>query len=182
MTISKVSSVGTGRVILDAGIGSLTFNSNIEFAGTFELKSGTLFLPGVKFTVGTLHITGNTILDFGNSTATLLNATNIKIANGASLTINNWVNNVDFFFAQNWLAGTTVPGINTRGVGDENQITFQGFSSNQTAWLDYNNGNKHEITPAPEPATYGAMFMGAALALLGYRRWKRTAAAAAKAA
>jgi len=179
-----VTSVGSGRVVLDmdtdgngtagAPSGSMTFNSNIAFAGTLELKSGTLFLPGVNLTVGTLEITGNTILDFGNSAASVLNATNIKIAPGASITITNWVNNVDFFFAQNWLAGTTVPGINTRGVGDELQITFTGFSNTQTAWLDYNNGAKHQITPAPEPSTYGAILMGAAFAFLGYRRWRKT--------
>ena len=131
-----------------------------------------------QITVGTLEITGTTILDFGNSAASILNATNIRLAPGASLTITNWVNNVDFFFAQNWLAGTTVPGINTRGVGDETQITFTGFSNTQTAWLDYNNAAKHQITPVPEPATYGALFMAAALALLGYRRWKKNAPAA----
>jgi hypothetical protein len=135
-------------------------------------------MPGVHITVGTLEITGNTILDFGNSAASILNATNIRMAPGASLTITNWVNNVDFFFAQNWLAGTTVPGINTRGVGDELQITFNGFSNTQTAWLDYNGGLKHEITPVPEPGTYGAMFMAAALAFLGYRRWRKSATAA----
>jgi autotransporter-associated beta strand protein len=181
----KVSVVGSGRVILDMDTdltgtvavpsGSLTFNSNIAYAGTLELKSGTLFMPGVQITVGTLEITGTTILDFGNSAASILNTTNIRLAPGASLTITNWVNNVDFFFAENWLAGTTVPGINTRGVGDETQITFTGFSNTQTAWLDYNNAAKHQITPVPEPATYGALFMAAALALLGYRRWKKNA-------
>ena len=173
----KVSVVGSGRVILDMDTdltgtvavpsGSMTFNSNIAYAGTLELKSGTLFMPGVQITVGTLEITGTTILDFGNSAASILNATNIRLTPGASLTITNWVNNVDFFFAENWLAGTTVPGINTRGVGDETQITFTGFSNTQTAWLDYNNAAKHQITPVPEPATYGALFMAAALALLG---------------
>ena len=187
-TNGKVSVVGSGRVILDMDTdlngtvavpsGSMTFNSNIAYAGTLELKSGTLFMPGVQITVGTLEITGTTILDFGNSAASILNATNIRLAPGASLTITNWVNNVDFFFAQNWLAGTTVPGINTRGVGDETQITFTGFSNTQTAWLDYNNAAKHQITPVPEPATYGALFLAAALALLGYRRWQKNAPAA----
>ena len=175
-----VTSVGSGRIVLDLdtdhnGSGSMTFASNIAYAGTLELKSGTLVLPGVNFTVGELDITGNTILDFGNSAASIINATNIKMAPGASLTITNWVNNVDFFFAQNWLPGTTTPGINTRGVGDELQITFTGFSNTSTAWLDYNNASKHQITPAPEPSTYGALFVGGALAFLGYRRWRKSA-------
>lgn len=169
-TAVDINGINGGRVILDAGIGSLTFNSNINFAGTFELKSGTLFLPGVNFTVGTLHITGNTILDFGNSAASFLDAANIKIDGVASLTINNWINNVDFFFAQNWLAGTTVPTLGQRGVGDETQITFSGFSSSQTAWLDYNSGAKHQITPVPEPSTYGAILVALAGALAFWRR------------
>ena len=42
--------------------GSMTFNSNIAFAGTFELKSGTLFLP-VRYTLppeisGLVHYDG----------------------------------------------------------------------------------------------------------------------------
>ncbi len=181
-----VTTVGSGRVILDMDTdgngtmavpsGSMTFNSNIAYAGTLELKSGTLFMPGVHITVGTLEITGNTILDFGNSAASILNATNIRMAPGASLTITNWVNNVDFFFAQNWLAGTTVPTLGQRGVGDELQITFNGFSNTQTAWLDYQ-GAKHEITPAPEPSTYGALLIGAALAFIGYRRWRKSTTA-----
>jgi len=180
-----LTGLSSGRLVIDAdqdhngtvdGLGnpvpsgSLTFNSNINFAGTLELKSGTLFLPGVNLTVGTLEITGNTILDFGNSAASVLDATNIRIAPGASLTITNWVNNVDFFFSQNWLAGTTPPTLGQRGVGDETQITFFGFSSSQTAWLDYNSGAKKQITPVPEPSTYGAMLIAVSAALAFWRR------------
>ena len=60
-----VTTVGSGRIILDLDTdhngtvavpsGSMTFNSNIAYAGTLELKSGTLFLPGVHLTVGTLN-------------------------------------------------------------------------------------------------------------------------------
>ncbi len=178
----NVTTLGGGRVVLDMdqdhnGSGQLTFNSTISYAGTLELKSGTLFLPGVVVNLGALEISGNTILDFGDSAASVLNVGSIKMLPGATLTINHWVSNVDFFFAQTWLAGPLgAPTLGQRGVGDETSITFAGYSSSQTAWLDYN-GTKHEITPAPEPATYGAIFMGAAIALFGYRRWRKTSAA-----
>ncbi len=178
-----LAGLSTGKIVIDADqdhngtaavpSGSLAFTSTINFAGELELKSGILYLPtapGSRVTLGTLHITGDTILDFGNSAATMLDVTNIRLDPGVTLTITNWVNGVDYFFAQNWLAGTVIPGYNTRGVGDETQIVFTGYSGNSTAWLDY--GSKHEITPAPEPATYGAMMIGGALGLLGYRRWR----------
>jgi hypothetical protein len=34
----------------------------------------------------------------------------------------------------------------------------------------------HQITPTPEPATYGLMMTGALAGLLGWRRWKRKTA------
>jgi hypothetical protein len=36
--------------------------------------------------------------------------------------------------------------------------------------LDY--GAQHVVTPAPEPSTYGAIFMGLSLVGLGFRRWR----------
>jgi hypothetical protein len=63
--------------------------------------------------------------------------------------------------------------LGTRGLGSETQVTFAGSSSSQTAWLSYD----HQITPAPEPATYGAVLMGAALAVIGLRRRKARRAA-----
>jgi len=38
------------------------------------------------------------------------------------------------------------------------------------AWVTY--GATNQITPAPEPATYGAIFMGLSLVGLGVRRWR----------
>ena len=41
-----------------------------------------------------------------------------------------------------------------------------------TKWQSYDN----QITPVPEPSTYGALLMGALGALLGYRRYRKTKA------
>ena len=155
------SITGTGTLV-KSGTGTLTFNSTISFGGTLTLSGGTIALSAIGLTVGTLHITGNTVLDFGNSTASTLNATTFLIDAGVTLTINNWVNAVDFFGVQNW-AGVT-PG--TSGATPMNQITFTGNSSNSTHWQSYDN----QVTPVPEPATYGAIFAVVSLSLVAWRR------------
>jgi fibronectin-binding autotransporter adhesin len=57
-------------------------------------------------------------------------------------------------------------------VGPETQVTFNGYSSSSTGWLSYDN----EISPAPEPATYGAILVGVSLLGLVFYRRKRSAA------
>ena len=47
-----------------------------------------------------------------------------------------------------------------------NQVTFTGSSNNDTSWQGYD----HQITPAPEPSTYGALFIGLSLGLVAWRR------------
>jgi hypothetical protein len=51
-------------------------------------------------------------------------------------------------------------------------VTFNGFAGSNTGWLSYD----HEISPAPEPATYGAIFVGVSLLGLVIYRRKRSAA------
>ncbi|MCX6955928.1 MAG: autotransporter-associated beta strand repeat-containing protein [Verrucomicrobia bacterium] len=152
---------GTGTLIKE-GSGSLTFNSAINFAGELTLSGGTLALNATTLTVGTLHITGNSILDFGSSTASILNATTFIVDAGVTLTIANWVNGVDYFFATSWTGASP----DVRGTTPMNQVTFTGFSNSTTAWLGYDK----QITPVPEPATYGALFVAAASALAFWRR------------
>lgn len=160
---------GTGT-LEKLGGGTLTFNSNIDFAGTLLLSGGTLALNGYDLTVGTLHITGNTILDFGSSTASLLNATTFVIDAGVTLTLNNWVNGVDYFFATNWTGAT--PGV--RGSAPMNQLTFTGFTANNTGWQSYDN-QITPITPVPEPAASGALLIAFAAGLTLWHRKKSRA-------
>jgi autotransporter-associated beta strand protein len=89
---------GSGR--LDKlGTGSLTFTADFSFAGELRLGDGTVVLSGVDLAVGTLRVTGNTVLDFGSSAASTLTATHVTIDPGATLTIVNWIDLQDFFFA-----------------------------------------------------------------------------------
>ena len=90
----------------------------------------------------------------------------------AACAVTNWVNTVDYFYTQNFTGAT----LGNRGGTPLNQVTFTGFSSNSTAWQSWD----HQITPAPEPATYGAIFTGAALGLLAWRRRQKTTASVAE--
>ena len=152
---------GTG-VMEKLGSGTLTFNSSFNFGGELRITSGTVALAGITATLGTLHITGNTILDFGNSAASILNVTTLIIDAGVTLTVTNWINATDYFFAQNFTGAT----LGTSGTAPINQITFTGFSNNATGWQSYD----HQISPAPEPATYGALFVALCLGVVGLRR------------
>jgi len=154
------SLTGTG-VIEKIGSGTLTFNSSFNFGGELRITSGTVALAGITGTIGTLHITGNTVLDFGNSSASILNATTLTIDAGITLTITNWISATDFFYVQNFTGAT----LDTRGMTPGNQITFTGSSNNDTVWQSYD----HQIVPAPEPATYGALFVALCLGVVGLR-------------
>lgn len=170
----NASSTFSGKLIgagsLTVAGGTFTLGSSLgippnDFTGTLNLGTGTtLALNGFNFTMGTLHITGNSILDFGNSAASVLDLTNLIIDAGVLLTVNNWVDAVDFFNVQNDPGGS-------QGNNPLNQILFTGgsYTINDTRWQPYD----RQITPAPEPATYGAILAGISTLLLAWRRRRR---------
>ncbi len=158
---------GTG-VIEKTGSGDLTFNTSMSYAGELKLSGGEITLAGINLTVGTLRITGNTILDFGNSAGSVLTATHVIVEPGATLTINNWVHMQDYFYATGSFTGVSSAAFDTRGTSPQNQIIFTGNLPDHTVWQSWDK----QITPAPEPSTYGAMMIAGALGLLGYRRWR----------
>ena len=169
---------GTGT-LEKLGAGTLTFSSNLTFAGTFLLGGGTLALNGFNLSFGTLHITGNSILDFGNTVASTLTATNVIVDSGVILTITNWVNLQDFFYASNSFqlsSGGTLTNAtpDTRGAAPQNQVIFSGFTGANTTWQSWD----HQITPAPEPAVYGAVFVSLMAAVVIWRRRAVSAQAA----
>ncbi len=156
------SITGTGT-LEKAGTGSLTFNSTITYAGSLTLSGGTLLLNGIAANIGTLNITGNSTIDFSGASATL-NLTNLTISAGVTLTIVNWSNATDYFFTSNWTGAT----LDLMGSAPMNQIAFNGFAANNTKWQSYD----HQVTPVPEPATYGAVLLGALTVLSGLRRFR----------
>jgi autotransporter-associated beta strand protein len=149
---------GTGT-FEKTGTGTFTLGSDLTYNGTMRLSGGTLALNGFDLGLNTLHITGNSILDFGASSASLLTTNNLYIDAGVTLTINNWTDTIDYFYALNNPGGT-------QGTSPLNQIVFAGFTANDTKWLSYDK----QITPVPEPSTYGALFM---TALCGVWLWRR---------
>lgn len=150
----------SGGTTVSAGTLTLQSASALGTGSTLTLAGGTLRLNTATTTVTTLNVTGNSIIDF--ATAATFNVTNLTISAGVSLTIQNWANMSDFFFATNWTGATA----DTTGVSPMNQVTFTGFSASNTKWLGYDD----QITPVPEPSTYGALLLGGLLVLFFWRR------------
>jgi autotransporter-associated beta strand protein len=148
--------------------GELEFSGTLPSIGTLTLNSGsTLYLSGSDLSVTNLVIGGNAIIDCGSS-ASILNATNLTLGAGATLTVMDWSNEIDYFYAQNWTGAT----LGTTGAGSETQVSFAGYTSSSTGWLSYDN----EVSPAPEPATYGAIMAGISLVAIAVYRRKRSTA------
>ena len=157
---------GTGELVIRTGA-TLTLGANFNAPNVkITLAGGTLNLNGTTSTFGNLNITGNSILDFGNSVASVLTVNDIGFQSSPQqLSLQNWVRLTDYFFAQNFTGA--VP--DTTGSAPQNQITFSGFSAKSTGWASYD----RQIAPIPEPQTFGAWFVAAAGALVAWRRRRR---------
>ncbi len=158
------SLLGTG-IFTKAGSGLLDLTSDATFNGTFNLADGTLRLSDIVLNVATLNITGNSTIDFAGTDASLY-VTTLNISAGVTLTVLNWNEATDHFFATNWNGAV----YNASGSNPMNQIAFNGHNADNTHWQSYDN----QITPVPEPATYGALLLGA---LAGFFAWRRCRAA-----
>jgi hypothetical protein len=202
-SFSGTLSGASGSIFTKTGSGALTISSNVNtgsggnFLGTLNLSAGTLaFLNATNTFSGTLNVaagttlkltdatvnvanlnftgSGTITLDF-SGTSSILNVTNtLNIAAGITLNIINWQNAADYFFATNWTGAV----VNLTGSAPMNQVVFDSptWVGNNTIWQGYD----HQITPVPEPSTYGALLLGAMGVLLGYRRFRRTKVAATK--
>lgn len=155
------SIVGSGT-LAKAGTGYMSFNNSISFTGTLSLLDGTLRLNGNDLTVSTLHITGHTTIDFGSGSASILNVGTFVIDAGAVLTLTNWTNTVDYFYAQSWTGAT----YDNHGSAPTNQVTFNGYDGDDTAWHAFDN----QIDPVPEPAVTGLALSALAFGLVCWHR------------
>ncbi len=156
------SFTGTGSVTLNGG--SLAMLSAIVLSGTVNLGGGTLTMNGYSLTATTLHITGNSTIDFGGGNSTL-SLTNLIIDSGVTLTVQNWANAADFFYTQGW----TGAAFDVAGSAPMNQVVFSGYNASNTHWQSYDK----QITPVPEPSTYGALLLAGLGAFAGYRRYRK---------
>jgi len=182
---------GTGTVYIPTGA-SLTLGKNganvIAVGGVnynfydpglnIVLAGGTLNVNGTNDSFGTLTVTANSTLNFalGTGTNSVIDFTGnsgitggVVINSGVTLNVSNWVNTVDYFYS------TDQPGV--RFQMPLNQIVFDTptWVGSNTTWLTYSDGpdTDHQITPVPEPATYGAIVVGLALGLAGLYSYRR---------
>lgn len=182
----------TGGTFQKDGAGILVFDHSFDAGAgsTLVLNGGTLKLgDAAQITFGTIHITADTVLDFSGLAGTVLSSTNLIIDAGVSVRVDNWFS-VANEAAQStvWYATQTVNlngSSSTLGGSDEvgttplNNVTFTNYDGLTTTWVsgDHNGWFDHEIRPTPEPATYGALFIGAALAVVGVYRFRQRKAA-----
>ncbi len=159
-TVGANSGAGTVRT---SG-GTLTLGAGMSLGGgTLELNGGALRLGGFASTVGTLAVTGSSILDFGTGGASTLSVLGLlSVDPSAILTVQNWSNSIDYFFAQ-----YGDPGADTRS-----RIVFSGYTGADTKWVSFD----HQITPVPEPSVYGAALLGLTALIAAFRVRCRRAA------
>lgn len=153
----------TGTTTVTAGTLQLDFNQTFS---TVNLAGGELLLNSATTSITTLNVTANSIIDF--STAATLNVTTLNLSAGVTLTIQNWTQASDFFYATNWTGAT--PDLPDNGnTAPMNQISFTGFGTNLTGWDSYDK----QIRPnVPEPTTYGACMLAAMTTFFAWRRWR----------
>lgn len=181
LSLLEVSQLlGTGTIVVNAG-STLRLGANFNAAGiNIQLNGGTLELNGTNTTFGTLSVTGNSIIDFA-STDSVINLTTLALTS-YTLSVANWNDYNDLFLVAN------DPG--NKATTPLNNVTFAPSGSwvgDDTIWTtDYpgqgfDHGNEvRPWKPVPEPSTYGAMLMGAGLAIFGLRRWRQQRAVATK--
>ncbi len=149
---------GSGNLIIGAGatltLGADFSNSNL----TLTLDGGTLLLGGHSLTVGALSLTGSSVIDFSATANSVLAANSLSFGTtGIGLTVQNWTNAADYFYSQTGYV---------QGSAPLDQVVFQGWTATDTKWLPYDN----QITPVPEPKSFGICLL--ALALVG-GWWRR---------
>jgi hypothetical protein len=81
------------------------------------------------------------------------------IGGGSTLLIKNWIEFTTFLLVKN---------TSTNVEGELGRIQFENYGE-AAAWLPYDS-TWSMIAPVPEPSTYGAIFLGAGLAFVAFRR------------
>ncbi|MGA3007052.1 MAG: autotransporter-associated beta strand repeat-containing protein [Opitutaceae bacterium] len=135
------------------------------------LAGGTLDLNGTTDVFGDLQINANSTLDFASGANSILTVNDISFQNtGLQLSVANWSNEQDYFFSN------IDPG--SQGSPPMSQIVFDSptYTGANTKFLPFDN----EVSPVPEPATYGTIFVGACLGFLLLRRLPRRKLAVVK--
>jgi fibronectin-binding autotransporter adhesin len=158
--------VGPGATLnLGANFNDPNLNITLDAGSILKLNGNT-------DTFGNLTVAGASTVDFYNSGNSIFTVNNVLDAGGFQLSVTNWADNADFFYSSNQSPGA-------QGSAPLDDIVFTGFAgpgpTDPTKWLPYSNGPGpgRQITPVPEPATYGAIFVGGCLGLFLLNRLPR---------
>lgn len=147
-----VSGVGT-LTKLDGGV--LTFSSSASVTN-LTLSGGTVLLDATSLTATTMRVTADSILDFGTGAGSTLNLSNLIIDAGVKLTVANWTDAVDYFYATNQPTSGTL-----------SQIVFS--SNSPAGWRSLD----RQVRPVPEPATYGFILLGSIVSFVVWEKRRR---------
>jgi autotransporter-associated beta strand protein len=142
---------GAGEIIIGAGA-ILTLGMDFNNANlNIRLDGGTLRLNGSDIAIGALSVTGNSVIDFAAGSDSTLQIASLAFGSTSlELAVQNWTDAADYFFSQaNYVQGSA----------PLDQVSFTGWDPADTKWQAYDS----QVTPVPEPATYGAWLVGGAL-------------------
>ncbi len=152
-TTTLGSSIGGNGDIGKADAGTLIFAAAQITTGSVFIGGGTVQLGGFTHSVGTLHITADSVIDFSGTS--MLTVDQLIVDFGVKLTITGWADMVDYFFANN-----------NPGAANLGRVEFATFLTTDSKWQSYDK----QITPVPEPGTYGAVLVGAMAGWFTVRR------------
>lgn len=160
--------LGDGTLFLGAGA-TLTMGADISNTSlSIILAGGTLNLNGYTGTFGSLSVTGNSTIDFGASADSTISIGSLSFGSPlVTLAITGWSDAQDYFYSR------SDPGI--QGAPPLSQVVFSGFTGDDSRWVGFDS----QITPVPEPSTYGAMLLGSLVAIFAWRRNRQRAIAKA---
>jgi fibronectin-binding autotransporter adhesin len=179
---------GAGTLVFDHTFNAGTSSVLVLNGGTLSLGKNSLGgLVATQITFGTIHITGNTVLDFNSSADTFLTSNSLIIDSGVTVTVQGWISSANttttstIWYANTTVNGQTLGGTDLKGGTPLSQVSFADYPGMTTTWVSGSHDGwfDHEIRPTPEPATYGAILLSGCFGLLGWRRYRRRHAAAA---
>lgn len=150
-----------GPLIVNRGTVVFENDDQLPHWQNVTLNDGSTLLLGdtiQKFT--DLIVNGDSVIDFGAG-GSKLDITKLKLTGDSVLTIVNWNDSMDSFFAN------YDPGSSSLA-----KVVFEGYGD--AVWDPFGGGGF--ITPGapvPEPSTYGALLMTGLLGAIGTRRRRR---------
>jgi len=153
----SLTSAGT-LTKLDGGV--LNFATSATVAN-LVLSGGTLLLDSSTLLASNLHVTANSVIDFGTGAASILGLSSLTIDSGVTLTIADWTAAQDYFYLASQPSSGTL-----------SQIVFAGLAP--AGWSSFTK----EVRPVPEPSTYGLLMMAAIVLGFFGVRWNQERQAA----